>query len=107
MRIGIIVETNDPGTVWNGFRFANTALDAGHDVQTFLLGDGVEAPDLHGHDVNVHGIMVKYQRGGGELFACGTCMASRDLEPAALRPESDMDDLLAIVESADRTVTFG
>lgn len=107
MDIGIIVETNDPGTVWNGFRFANTALDAGHDVRTFLLGDGVEAPDLEGHGVNVHGVMIKYQRNGGELDACGTCMDSRDLEPTDLRPRSTMSELLDIVESSAKTVTFG
>jgi len=107
MHIGIIVETNDPGTIWNGFRFATTALDEGHEVQTFLLGDGVEAPDLRGDHVNPHGIMVKYQREGGDLFACGTCMDDRDLSPTDLRPRSAMTDLLAIVESADQMVTFG
>lgn len=107
MQIGIIVETNDPGTVWNGFRFANTALEAGHDVRTYLLGDGVEAPDLRGENVNVHGIMVKYQRNGGELAACGRCMDSRNMEPSDLRPHTPMTELLDIVESSEKTVTFG
>ncbi|MFB6081271.1 MAG: DsrE/DsrF/TusD sulfur relay family protein [Halanaeroarchaeum sp.] len=107
MHIGIIVETNDPGTVWNGFRFATTALEEGHDVKTFLLGDGVEAPDLRGDHVNPHGVMVNYQRSGGELLACGTCMDDRDLEPTSLRPRSTMTDLVDIVEWADQTVTFG
>lgn len=26
MKIGIIIETNDPEKAWNGVRFANTAL---------------------------------------------------------------------------------
>lgn len=107
MRLGLVVETNDPGTIWNAFRFANAALDAGHDVETFLLGDGVEAPDLHGDGVNVHGAMVKYRRNGGDLAACGTCMDSRDLSPTDLRPRSTMADLVEIVERADETMTVG
>lgn len=52
MHLGIILETNDPERVWNGFRLANTALDAGHAVEVFLLGDGVEAPDLEHEKFN-------------------------------------------------------
>lgn len=107
MRVGTIVETDDPGRVWNAFRFALAALDADHEVRTFLLGDGVETPDLRGDHVNPHGIIVKYRREGGDLYACGTCMADRDLEPTELRPESSMADLVAILEWADETVTFG
>ncbi|MFB6069544.1 MAG: DsrE family protein [Halanaeroarchaeum sp.] len=107
MRLALVVETNDPGTIWNGFRFANAALDAGHQVRTFLLGDGVEAPDIRGEGVNVHGIMVKYRRAGGHLLACGTCMDDRNLEPTDLRPRSAMSDMVDLVEWADETMTFG
>ena len=107
MDIGIILETNDPEKVWNGFRLANTALDAGHEVETFLLGDGVEAPDLEHEKVNPHGVMVKYTHGGGSLFACGTCMDSRDIDADALRPSSTMDDCLRIVMEADKVLTIG
>lgn len=30
MKLGIIIETNDPEKAWNALRFANTALKAGH-----------------------------------------------------------------------------
>jgi len=107
MDLGIILETNDPEKVWNGFRLANTALDAGHDVETFLLGNGVEAPDLDHEKFNPHGVMVKYVNEGGEVFACGTCMDSRDIEPDDLRPKSTMGDCLRIIEGADEVVTIG
>lgn len=107
MRLGVIVETNDAEKIWNAFRLANTALDAGHEVETFLLGDGVEAPDVETEKFNPHGVMVKYARGGGELLACGTCLDSRDLEPDDLRPRSTMGDLLSLVEDADEVVTIG
>lgn len=107
MQSNLIIETNDPEIVWNAFRLANKALDAGHDVETFLLGDGVDAPDLEHEKFNPHGIMLKYTNNGGELNACGTCLDSRDLEPDDLRPRSSMDELLRIVEEGDKVLTFG
>lgn len=107
MKLGLIVETNDPVRVWNGFRLANTALEAGHSVETFLLGDGVEAPDLEHEKFNPHGMMRKYTNNDGTLFACGTCLESRDIEPDELRPKAAMKDCLGIVEEADETLTIG
>ena len=107
MQLGIILETNDAERVWNAFRLANTALDSGHTVETFLLGDGVEAPDLEHEKFNPHGVMAKYVNNGGSLFACGTCMDSREIEPDELRPRSTMGDCLRIVEDADQTLTIG
>lgn len=107
MYLGYIMETNDPERIWNAFRLATTALDSDHRVETFLLGDGVEAPDLEHDSINPHGIMRKYVSTGGELFACGTCMDSRDIEPGDLRPRSTMGECLRIVEAADRVLTIG
>lgn len=107
MQLGLILETDDPERVWNAFRLANTALDAGHSVEIFLLGDGVNAPDLKHEKFNPHGVMLKYTNDGGTLFACGTWMDSRDIEPGGLRPESTMGDCLRIVEEADEVLTIG
>lgn len=107
MKLGMIVQTGDPERVWNGFRLANTALAEGHQVETFLLGDGVMAPEGSKEDINPHGVMRKYLREGGQLVACGTCMDSRDMEPDELRPRGTMGDCLAVVETADRLVTIG
>lgn len=107
MHLGLIVETNDPERVWNAFRLANEALGAGHEVETFLLGDGVEAPDLETEKFNPRGVVRKYANDGGELLACGTCLDSRNLEAGELRPRSTMAELLEIVEEADRVLTIG
>ena len=107
MRLGLVVETNDPEKVWNGFRLANTALDAGHTVEVFLLGDGVEAPDLSHEAFNPRGVVRKYRNEGGALYACGTCMDSRGIDPGELRPESTMGTLLGVIEDADETITIG
>ncbi|MDX1748546.1 MAG: DsrE family protein, partial [Halobacteriales archaeon] len=86
MQLGIILETNDAERVWNAFRLALTALEADHTVETFLLGDGVEAPDIETEAFNPHGLMRKYVNDGGALVACGTCLESRRLDPDDLRP---------------------
>jgi uncharacterized protein involved in oxidation of intracellular sulfur len=46
MKIGIILETNEPEKAWNGVRFANTALKQGHEVRLFLMSSGVEAESI-------------------------------------------------------------
>lgn len=107
MHLGVIVETADAEKVWNGLRLATKALERGQDVDVFLLGDGVEAPDVESESYNSRGVIVQFKNSGGTLFACGTCMDSRDMEPDELRPRSTMGDLLEIIETADETVTIG
>ena len=54
MKIGIILQSNNPEHVWNAFRFAITALKAGHSVQVNLMSEGVEAdaiPDTEQFDI--------------------------------------------------------
>jgi len=36
-------------------------------VETFLLGDGVEAPDLEHEQFNPHGLMLKYVQNDGNF----------------------------------------
>jgi sulfur relay (sulfurtransferase) complex TusBCD TusD component (DsrE family) len=107
MHLGVILETNDAEQVWNGFRLANKALANGHEVDAFLLGAGVEAPGIQSEQYNPTGVLRKFKNEGGTLFACGTCMDSREIEPTELRPRSTMGDLLEIVERTDKTITFG
>ncbi|MEF8773441.1 MAG: DsrE family protein [Halobacteriales archaeon] len=107
MHLGVVLDSSDPERIWNGLRLANTTLAADHDVELFLLGDGVEAPDVRTEAYNPPGLLKKFLQDGGDLYACGTCLDSRDLEADDLRPRASMDDLLGIVERADETVTIG
>lgn len=107
MNLGMIVETSEPERVWNAFRLASTALAAGHQVEVFLLGDGVEAPDLDTESFNPHGVLANFDRTGGTVLACGTCLDARGLDDGDLRPRASMQDLLGIIERADQIVTIG
>lgn len=106
MQLALIVETDEPERIWNAFRLANKALDAGHSVETWLTNDGVKAPEVEHEKFNPHGILLKYSQNGGKLATCSSCLDSRGLEETELRPRSSMDELLRIVVESDRVLTF-
>jgi sulfur relay (sulfurtransferase) complex TusBCD TusD component (DsrE family) len=106
MKIGIILNTNVPETVFNALRLANTALAAGHSVNIFLLGPGVEIESIDNKKFDVHDVLDKFIKGSGNLFVCGTCLKIRQQEGGAC-PVSTMSQLLEIITSSDKVVTFG
>ena len=42
MKVGIIISTDEPETVFNDLRLGNLAINEGKQVNVFLLGYGVE-----------------------------------------------------------------
>ena len=107
MHLSLIIETDDPERIWNAFRLANTALESEHTVEVFLLGDGVAAPAVDTGAFNPRGVLMQFVGNNGTLYACGTCLDSRDLEESELRPRATMGDLLGMIERADETITIG
>jgi uncharacterized protein involved in oxidation of intracellular sulfur len=106
MKIGIVVYSNDPETVWNAFRFANFALAQGDEVKVFLLGRGVESESLDADRFKVKEQMENFVRSGGKIFACGTCLRIRGLEGSEICPLSTLKDLYAIIRESDKIITF-
>lgn len=105
-KIGIVISTNDAETVWNAFRFANYAVAEGDSVSIFLLGKGVESPNLSTKDYDITTLMEDFVEAGGALFACGTCLRSRSTEGSALCPMSTMSDLYEIIITNEKIITF-
>jgi len=106
MNIGIIIETKEPEKAWNAFRFALTARKKSHEVKVFLMGEAVECETVTHPKYDVAGQLKKFADEGGAILACGTCLKSRNLEGSEACPLSTMNDCLAMVEWADKTVTF-
>lgn len=106
MKIGIIMETNDTEKVWNGLRFAVTALKQKQAVKIFLMGAGVEIESLGDDHFDVSNWLQAFHEAGGELLACGTCIKSRHLQDQTACPISTMVDCVEMVTWADKTVTF-
>ncbi len=107
MKIGVVLNTADPETAWNALRFGSTAIAGGNEVSFFLLGVGVEAPNIVDETFDVKGQLKTFTENGGLLLACGTCLKSRDNNDFSACPVGTMQDLLSLVEESDRVVTFG
>ena len=106
MKLGVVLYTNDPETVWNAFRFGNFALNEGDEVQFFLLGKGVECESLDTDKFKVTDQMRILVNNGGKIFACGSCLKIRQSEGSEVCPVSTIRDLYEIVRGSDKVVTF-
>jgi sulfur relay (sulfurtransferase) complex TusBCD TusD component (DsrE family) len=106
MRFGIIIETKEFEKAWNAFRFANTSMKNGHEVKVFLMGEAVECENLTHAKFDVAGQLKAFADDGGTIFACGTCLKSRQMEGSDSCPLSTMNDCMKMVEWADRVITF-
>lgn len=106
MKLGIILETKETEKAWNAFRFGVAALKKKHEVKFFLMGEAVECESLQDAQYNVPEEMEKFETAGGELLACGTCLKSRELDQQTACSISTMFDCVAVVEWADKMVTF-
>ena len=106
MKVGIVISQTDPETVWNAFRFANFSIGKKHQVRTFLIGKGVESVEIVHEDFKVIEAINKYVETGGQIFACGTCLVSRNKEGTPICPMSTMQDLMELVEESDKIVSF-
>ncbi|WP_457555777.1 DsrE family protein [Candidatus Pyrohabitans sp.] len=106
MKVGVVISSNDPETVWNAFRFANFALSSGDQVKVFLMGKGVEAENLDTENFNIREQMQNFVDRGGEIMACGTCLKLRRKEGNELCPFSTLKDMYQVVAWSDRLLTF-
>lgn len=103
----VILNSKEPETVWNAFRFASATASKGHRVSVFLLGPAVEIDDITSDRFEVTKILKRFSDLGGETLSCGTCLRIRKMEASEACPMSTMDTLVRLTEEADRTVTFG
>ncbi len=107
MRIGIVLSTNDEEKAYNAFRFGNFALKKGHEVSLFLLGEGVEVEEIKGKQFNVREQVAGFIADGGCILACGSCLKIRQKGESKVCPISTMNDLMELVKTSDRVLTFG
>jgi uncharacterized protein involved in oxidation of intracellular sulfur len=118
MKLGIILQSNNPEHVWNTFRLGITSLKAGHTVEVFLMSEGSELdaiPDSEHFDISKK--VAEFKELKGTILACGTCLEIRGLPAPRLRQAgkkeaavctiSTMSDLLEMVESFDKVLVFG
>src|SRR3989338_11017859 len=98
MKIGVIVSTNDSETCWNALRYANFCLGQKDAVKVFFMGKGVEYQKGSTDQFNTVGQAEKFLKAGGRVYACGTCIQSREQEGSEACPISTMRDMYDIVK---------
>jgi len=106
MKIGVIVSSDDAETCWNALRYANFCLGQKDEVKVFFMGKGVEYQKISTEKFSTIDQAEKFIKAGGKVYACGTCIKSREQESSEMCPISTMKDMYEIVKESDRTVTF-
>jgi len=106
MRIGIIISSNDAEACWNALRYADFALGQKDEIKVFFMGKGVEYQKISMDKFNTVEQAEKFMQSGGKIYACGTCIKSREQEGSEMCPISTMKDMYEIVRESDRVVTF-
>lgn len=106
MKVGIIISSNDAETCWNALRYANFCLGQKDEAKVFFIGNGVEYQKVSTGKFNAMEEAEKFLKSGGKLYACGTCIKSREQEATEMCPISTMKDMYDIVRDSDKVVTF-
>ena len=106
MTIGVIISSNDAETCWNALRYANFCLGQKDEVKIFFMGKGVEYQKISIDKFNTLEEAEKFMQSGGKIYACGSCMKSREQESSDMCPISTMKDMYDIVKESDKVVTF-
>ena len=83
-----------------------TALTEKDDVKIFLIGKGVEHQKISTEKFNTVEQAEKLLKAGGKIFACGTCIKSRNQEGTEMCPINTMKDMYEIIKESDKVVTF-
>ena len=105
-KLGIVLTSNDPETVFNVFRLANFSADSGDTVSIFLLGKGVELEKLKSKKFDITGQVKRFLSNGQKIMACSTCLKMRDSKGSEVCPLSTMQDLYDLIRASDRVLTF-
>lgn len=108
MKLGIILQSNNPEHVWNTFRLGIASLKANHAVQIVLFNEGVEIEEIQDtpqFDISqkIHDFMTLK----GTVFACATCLKVRSKTESRVCPTGTMDDLVKMIETSDKVLVFG
>lgn len=106
MKIGVIISRNDAETCWNALRYANFAISQKDEVKVFFMGQGVEYQKVSTDTFNTVEQADKFLKTNGKIYACGTCIKSREQESSQMCPISTMKDMYGIIKESDKILTF-
>jgi uncharacterized protein involved in oxidation of intracellular sulfur len=106
MKLGFIIYSSEPETIWNALRLANCALMNGDKVDIFLLGRGVELDSIRSSEFDFAQLVAVLKSQGGRMMACGSCVNSRGLAPYDLCATSQGMECYQLIKDCDKILTF-
>ena len=106
MKLGVVIYSDHPETVWNACRLANFSLNKGDQVKVFLMAKGVEASSQSNNQYNIKELLERFIDKNGIIYACGTCLKIRSQKSTELCPMSSMHDLYDIINESEKIISF-
>ncbi len=106
MKIGVIISSDDAETCWNALRYANFSISQKDEVKVFFMGKGVEYQNISADKFNTVEQAEKFLQSGGKIYACGSCIKSRNQEGTEICQINTMKDMYEIIKESDKVVTF-
>jgi sulfur relay (sulfurtransferase) complex TusBCD TusD component (DsrE family) len=106
MKLGIILYSNDPETVFQTFRLGTASLKKGDEVSLFMLAKGVECDTLDNEKWHISEQMRDFQEHGGKTLSCTSCLEIRQRTEAKGCSRSTIEDLHRMIEESDKLLTF-
>ena len=108
MKIGVLISTNDPETLWNAFRFANLCLESDfkNEVTIFLNAKAVEYEEADSKEFNIKELAKTFALSEGRLLACGKCLGFRGLEENEVCHKGGQKDLYEMMMNSDKLMCF-
>jgi len=106
IKVGIVLTTDDPETVFNVFRLANFSADSGDTVSVFLLGKGVMLDRIKDGKFGITAQVRRFLGNGQKIMACTTCLKFHQSGGSEICPLSTMQDLYDLIRASDRILTF-
>jgi sulfur relay (sulfurtransferase) complex TusBCD TusD component (DsrE family) len=106
VKLGIVIYSGDPETVWNGFRLGLLALSANDSVSVFLLAKGVEAELMDTEQYVVSEKLVEFVEAGGKEMSCGTCLVARSLDASKYCKSATMGSLYDLIKESDKVISL-
>jgi uncharacterized protein involved in oxidation of intracellular sulfur len=111
LKVAVVISSNDPETIWNALRYANTALGYDDDVTVFLIGQGVEAASIQSLKFDIDEQLALLEEYGGTLIGCGVCCEQRQQTMPKLLDDlqctiGSMQDFYIMTKECDKILTF-
>lgn len=106
MKLGIVIYSHDPETVWNAFRLGILALSCGDEVTIFLLAKGVEVETLDTNEFDVTDKLGEFAHNGGKILSCGTCLSLRNQPTPENCQSATVGTLYELIKNSDKVITL-